>query len=150
MRKRGRSGVSRWRGSKGCTANGRTIPARMIWCIASSGPTAQGWLYLAVVIDAWSRRLVGWSIADQLHAELLVDAINMAIMRRRPAGSTVHDRLRPPNPAVAESFFGSLYCELLDRHRWPTRAGLARPQPPPQPLTPTFQVSIRRPGSEAA
>jgi len=50
----------------------------------------EGWVYLAVVIDAWSRRVVGWSIADHLRAELVVDAIDMATMRRRPTATTVH------------------------------------------------------------
>jgi putative transposase len=114
--------------------------------------TGEGWVYLAVVIDAWSRRVVGWSIADHLRAELVVDAIDMATMRRRPTGTTAHSdhgsqycswvfgqRLRTAglmgsmgsvgdalDNAVAESFFASLQCELLDRHNWPTRAGLAR------------------------
>jgi putative transposase len=104
------------------------------------------------VIDAWSRRVVGWSIADHLRAELVVDALEMARLRRRPSGTTVHSdhgtqycswvfgqRLRAAglmgsmgsvgdalDNAVAESFFASLQCELLDRHHWPTRAGLAR------------------------
>jgi transposase InsO family protein len=48
-------------------------------------------VYLAVVVDAWSRRVIGWSIADHMRAELVVDALQMAIWRRRPpAGQTVH------------------------------------------------------------
>jgi putative transposase len=114
--------------------------------------TAEGWVYLAVVIDAWSRRVVGWSIADHLRAELVVDALEMARLRRQPDGTAVHSdhgcqytswvfgqRLRhagllgsmapsatPLDNAVAESFFASLQCELLDRHHWTTRADLAR------------------------
>ena len=114
--------------------------------------SGEGWVYLAVVIDAWSRRVVGWSIADHLRAELVVDALDMATLRRRPTGTTVHadhgtqycswvfgQRLRTAglmgsmgtvgdalDNAVAESFFASLQCELLDRHTWPTRAGLAQ------------------------
>ena len=116
--------------------------------------TAEGWVYLAVVIDAWSRRVVGLSIADHLRSELVVEAIEMATMRRRqrPDGTVAHSdhgcqytswvfgqRLRHAgllgslgtvgdalDNAVAESFFASLQCELLDRHQWPTRAGLAR------------------------
>ena len=42
-------------------------------------PTAEGKVYLAVVLDAWSRRVVGWSIADHLRSELVVDALDMAI-----------------------------------------------------------------------
>jgi hypothetical protein len=52
--------------------------------------TGEGWVYLAVVLDAWSRRIVGWSIADHLRAELVVDALQMAIWRRRPAPGTIH------------------------------------------------------------
>lgn len=46
--------------------------------------TKEGKVYLAVVVDAWSRRVVGWSIADHLRAELVCDALDMAIWRRRP------------------------------------------------------------------
>ena len=53
-------------------------------------PTAEGWVYLAVVIDAWSRRVVGWSIADHLRTELVVDALEMARLRRRPDGTVAH------------------------------------------------------------
>ena len=107
---------------------------------------------MVVVIDAWSRRVIGWSIADHLRAELVVDALEMARLRRRPDGTTVHSdhgvqytsrvfgqRLRHAgllgsmgtvgdalDNAVAESFFASLQCELLDCHHWPTRAGLAQ------------------------
>ncbi|KIU27178.1 hypothetical protein SR39_30610 [Methylobacterium radiotolerans] len=47
-------------------------------------PTAAGFLYLAVVVDAWSRRVVGWSMASHLRTELVLDALEMAIMQRRP------------------------------------------------------------------
>jgi putative transposase len=115
--------------------------------------TGEGWVYLAAVIDACSRRVVGWSIADHLRAELVVDALQMAIWRRRPpAGRVVHhsdhgaqytswafgQRLRTAgllgsmgsigdcfDNALAESFFATVQTELLDRHRWPTRRGLA-------------------------
>jgi putative transposase len=115
-------------------------------------PTGEGCVYLAVVIDAWSRRVVGWSIADHLRAELVVDALEMACLRRQPDGAIAHsDRgcqytswvfgQRPRRAgllgsmgtigdaldnAVAESFFASLQCELLDSCHWATRAELAR------------------------
>lgn len=117
-------------------------------------PTSEGWVYAAVVLDAWSRRVVGWSIADHLRTELVADALEMAIWRRRPpAGQTIcHSdhgtqftswafghRLRQAgllgsmgsigdayDNSVIESFFGTLQLELLDRHRWTTRAELAR------------------------
>ena len=116
-------------------------------------PTGEGKVYLAVVIDAFSRRVVGWSIADHIRAELVVDAVQMAIWRRRPPkGHTVaHSdhgsqytswafgrRLRGAgllgsmgsigdcfDNSVAESFFGTLQLELLDEHRWATRQQLA-------------------------
>lgn len=47
-------------------------------------PTREGWLFLAVVIDLFSRRVVGWSFGDSLHRKLVVDALTMAVKRRRP------------------------------------------------------------------
>ena len=116
-------------------------------------PTREGKVYLAAVLDAYSRRVVGWSIADHIRSELVVDALQMAIWRRRPPeGQTVaHSdhgsqhtswafgrRLRAAgllgsmgtigdcfDNSVAESFFGSLQLELLDEHRWETRDQLA-------------------------
>jgi putative transposase len=115
--------------------------------------TDEGWVYLAAVIDACSRRVVGWAIADHLRAELVVDALQMAIWRRRPEpGRVVHHsdhgtqytswafghRLRTAgllgsmgsigdcfDNAMAESFFATLQTELLDRRHWPTRQDLA-------------------------
>jgi putative transposase len=116
-------------------------------------PTAGGKVYLAVVLDAWSRMVIGWSIADHIRSELVVDALQMAIWRRRPAeGKTIchtdHGsqytswafgrRLRAAgllgsmgsigdcfDNSLAESFFGTLQLELLDRHHWQTRDQLA-------------------------
>jgi putative transposase len=116
-------------------------------------PTDEGKVYLAVVLDAFSRRVVGWSIADHIKAELVVDALQMAIWRRRPEGGdtimhTDHGaqytswafgrRLRAAgilgsmgsvgdcfDNSMAESFFGTLQLELLDRRHWSTRAELA-------------------------
>lgn len=114
--------------------------------------TDQGWLYLAVVLDAWSRRVVGWSISQRATSDLVVDALDMARWRRRQAtGTIVHSdhgaqytswafghRLRQAgllgsmgtigcglDNAMAESFFGSLQIELLDRQRWTSRDHLA-------------------------
>ena len=53
-------------------------------------PTDQGWLYLAGVIDLCSRRIVGWSMADHMRAELVVDALKTAVHRRRPDPGLVH------------------------------------------------------------
>jgi putative transposase len=115
-------------------------------------PTGGGKVYLAVVLDAFSRRVIGHSIADHLRAELVVDALQMAIWRRNgPQGTIVHSdhgtqytswafgrRLRAAgllgsmgsvgdafDNAVAESFFGTLQLELLDRHQWSSRYELA-------------------------
>jgi putative transposase len=117
-------------------------------------PSDDGRVYLAVVIDAWNRQVVGHSIADHLRAELVVDALDMACWRQRPvAGQTVHhsdhgtqytswafgQRLRSAgllgsmgtvgdalDNAVAESFFATLQTELLDRRRWSSRRQLAQ------------------------
>ena len=116
-------------------------------------PTAEGKVYLAAVIDAWSRRVVGWSIADHIRAELVADALQMATWRRRPPkGQTIaHSdhgsvytswlfghRLRNAgilgsmgsigdayDNSVVEAFFSILQRELLDQHHWPTRNQLA-------------------------
>jgi len=113
--------------------------------------TLEGWVYCAAVIDVFSRRCVGWSIADHLRTELIVDAIEMARWRRKPVGTIVHSdrgaqftswlfgsRLREAglmgsmgkvasayDNALMESFFGSMQIELLDRRAWATRAELA-------------------------
>ena len=52
--------------------------------------TAEGWLYLAVVLDLFSRRVVGWAMADHLGHELALAALDMAIARERPAPGLVH------------------------------------------------------------
>lgn len=115
--------------------------------------TEEGKLYLATVIDAYSRRAIGWSIADHMRSELVVDALQMALWRRRPpAGKTIcHSdhgsqytswafgrRLRGAgllgsmgtvgncfDNSLAESFFGTLQMELLDSRKWKTRQELA-------------------------
>ena len=111
-------------------------------------------MYLGVVLDAWSRRVVGWSIADHMRSELVVDAVQMAIWRRHPPtgqciahsdhGSQYTSwafgtRLRAAgllgsmgtigdayDNSMAESFFHSLQLELLDEHHWNTRRQLAQ------------------------
>ena len=127
----------------------RPRPDRLWVMDVTEHPTGDGKVYLAVVLDAFSRRVVGWSIADHIRSELVVDAVQMAIWRRRPpAGQTIaHSdhgtqytswafgrRLRSAgllgsmgsigdcfDNSVAESFFGTLQLELLDEHRWDTR-----------------------------
>jgi len=107
-------------------------------------PTWAGFLYLAVVVDTWSRRIVGWSMATHLRTELVLSALNMALEQRRPEGVIHHSDqgtqytsiafgqrcreagVRPSmgsvgdcfDNALCESFFATLECELLDRHRF--------------------------------
>lgn len=64
--------------------------------------TRQGWLYLAVVMDIWSRMIVGWSMAPRMTAELADDALRMALARRRPPEGCIH-----------HSDHGSQYVSLL-------------------------------------
>lgn len=113
--------------------------------------TWEGWLYLVAVQDLYSRRIVGWSIADHMRAELVVDALQMALAHRQPApGLTFHSdqgsqfvslafgqKARAAgiaqsmgsrgdcfDNAVAESFFATLKKELVHRRSWPTKAEL--------------------------
>jgi putative transposase len=105
-------------------------------------PTWAGFLYLAVVIDVFSRRVVGWSMQTHLRTELVLEALDMALMRRRPNGVIHHSDqgcqytsiafgnrcrragVRPSmgsvgdcfDNAMCESFFATLECELLRRH----------------------------------
>jgi putative transposase len=108
----------------------------------------EGFVYLAFILDACSRRVVGWSMATHLKTELVVDALQMAIARRKPAPGLVHhsDRgvqytslsfgkrledegLLPSmgrvgcayDNALAESFLATLKTELLYGNTWPTR-----------------------------
>ena len=53
-------------------------------------PTWAGFLFLAVVVDAFSRRVVGWSMANHLKTSLVLDALNMALAQRRPAEAVIH------------------------------------------------------------
>ena len=113
--------------------------------------TWEGWLYLAAVQDAYSRRIVGWSMADHMRSELVVDALEMAVARRRPAPGLIHHSDQGSqyvslafgqaardagiarsmgskgdcyDNAVAESFFATLKKELVHRRSWPTRREL--------------------------
>ena len=111
-------------------------------------PTAAGFLYLAVVLDAFSRRIVGWAMANHLRAELVLDALGMAIGRRQPTDVIHHSDqgsqytslafgrrcreagVRPSmgsvgdayDNAMCESFFATLECELLERRRFDSQA----------------------------
>jgi putative transposase len=65
--------------------------------------TWEGWLYLAAVQDAYSRRIVGWSMADHMRSELVVDALKMAVARRRPAPGLVHHSDQGSQPGLKRS-----------------------------------------------
>lgn len=127
------------------------VPAgpNRLWCAdIKYVRTWQGWLYLAAVMDCYSRRIVGWSMRPDLEAELVVDALEMAIARRRPKAGLVHhsdqgsqyvslrfgERCREIgihrsmgskgdcfDNAVAESFFATLEKDLLRRRSFATR-----------------------------
>ena len=127
-------------------------PDRLWVADITEHPTREGKVFLAVVLDAWSRRVIGWAIADHIRSELVVDALQMAIWRRQPvAGTILHTdhgsqytswafgrRLRTAgllgsmgsvgdayDNSLVESFFGTLQLELLDRHPWTSRQQLA-------------------------
>jgi len=111
-------------------------------------PTWVGFLYLAVVLDAYSRRIVGWAMATHLRTELVVDALNMALGQRKPDGVIHHSdhgtqytsvafglRCRETgvqpsmgtvgdayDNAMAESFFATLECELLAQRKFRNQA----------------------------
>jgi putative transposase len=68
-----------------------SAPNQVWWADITYVPTWQGWLYVALVVDAWSRRIVGWSMRDRPEAALVVDAVGMASLRRvRPSGTIHH------------------------------------------------------------
>lgn len=109
--------------------------------------TWEGWLYLAIIMDLFSRMIVGWSTRPTIHRELVLDAVMMAVRRRRPRGTIIHsdqgcqygsddwrrfcrtNRLEPSmsrrgncwDNAVAESFFGSLKKERIKRRIYKNR-----------------------------
>ncbi len=111
-------------------------------------PTWAGFLYLSVVLDAFSRRIVGWAMATHLRTELVLNALNMALQQRRPSSVIHHSDhgsqytalafgqrcgamgVRPSrgtvgdayDNAMAESFFATLECELLDRRTFHSQA----------------------------
>ena len=72
-------------------------------------PTWEGWLYVALVVDAWSRRIVGWSMRDGLEAELVVDALGMAATCRRPPAGAIHHSDR--GSQYASTIFGRTLAE---------------------------------------
>lgn len=165
MRLAGLKGIHRGRRS-GCT---RRNPARLgfpdlvkrsfkadapdqLWVAdMTQHQTGEGWLYLAAVIDIFSRKVVGWAMGNRPTAELVSAAVDMAVQHRQPAPGVVHHSdhgsqytslafgkcLREAgmvgsmgsvgdayDNAAAESFFATLQVELLDRRSWITRREL--------------------------
>lgn len=126
-------------------------PDRLWFCDITYIPTGEGFCYLATVMDAWSRRIVGWTVKDTLHAEGAIDALKMALGSRRPPadGSLVHHSDRGVqyacnayrgllvahgiqqsmshardcyDNAMAESLFSTLKRELTLHETYATRA----------------------------
>ncbi len=155
MKQAGLAGISRRKGPRTTRRDpdARPAPDRVerrfeaeapnrLWVVdITHVPTLQGFLYLAVVLDVFSRRIVGWAMESHLRADLVVAALNMAIAQRRPPRGLIHHsdqgsqytslafgkRCRDAgilpsmgsvgdcyDNAMAESFFASLECELID------------------------------------
>lgn len=162
MKAAGLVGVSRRRGTRTTIRDERVRPSadlvdrnfytdqpNVLWVAdITYVPTWAGFLYLAVVLDAFSRRIVGWAMGTNLKTQLVLDAMNMAIGQRRPSEVIHHSDqgsqytsvafglrckeagVRPSmgsvgdayDNAMCESFFATLECELLDRHKFRTKA----------------------------
>ena len=154
-------GVSRRKGIKTTRRGAHAEPARdlvnrafeadgpdQLWVAdITYVPTWAGFLYLAIVLDVWSRRIVGWAMRTHLRTELVLEALDMALHQRRPDGVIHHSDqgcqytsvafgkrceiagVRPSmgsvgdayDNAMAEAFFATLECELIDRRRWPNQ-----------------------------
>ena len=163
MRELGIEGVSRRRSKKRTTVQAKAAKAApdllerrfvaaqpdQVWVADITYiPTHEGWLFLAAVVDLCSRRVVGWSMRADLHTDLVVDAVSMAIARRKPPTGVVHhsDRgsqytslafgttLRDSglvasmgsrgdayDNALAESFMSTIKTELIHTQTWKTR-----------------------------
>ena len=111
-------------------------------------PIQEGYLHLAVVIDAYSRKVVGWEMAGHLRSELVLEALNMAAQQREPEETVHHsdqgcqytaivfgerckaEGVRPSmgsvgdcyDNALCESFFATLECELIERETFSDRS----------------------------
>ncbi len=166
MKARGLEGTSRRKGCRTTSCNEAARPAPdlvereftaeapdRLWVVdITYVPTWEGFLYLAVVLDVFSRRIVGWTMAAHLRTELVLSALNMALWQRQPKEVVHHSDqgcqytslafsrrceeagVRPSmgsvgdcfDNAMAESFFATLECELLDRSTFRTRAEAER------------------------
>lgn len=165
MKELGIQGISRRR-TKGCTRRNPNAslypdlvkrrfvadrPGQLWVADITQHPTDEGWLYIAAVVDAFSRRVVGWSMGERATAELVTRALDMAIHNCEPGSALVHHSdhgvqytsyrfaraLRESgilpsmgtvgdayDNALAESFWATLQTELLDRQSWTTRSQL--------------------------
>jgi putative transposase len=162
MRTAGLAGVSRRRWTCTTRRDARACPApdlvdrdfsadgpNRLWVAdITYVPTWAGFLYLAVVLDAFSRRVVGWAMANHLRSQLVLDALDMALGQRRPDDVIHHSDQGSPYTSIAfgnrcravgvrpsmgsvgdaydnalcESFFAPLECELIDRRRFHSQA----------------------------
>jgi putative transposase len=125
------------------------VPDRLWVADLTPVPTAQGVLYLAIILDVFSRRVVGWSMADRMRTEIVLNALEMALTRRRPPAGLIHhsdhgsqytaaafaSRCRAAqirqalgsvgdcfDNALAESFFATLEGDLLSRQPFRSQA----------------------------
>ncbi|MET8008311.1 IS3 family transposase, partial [Nonomuraea glycinis] len=167
MRTAGLAGVSRRKGCRTTITDKRAASASdlvkrlffaeepdQVWTAdITYVPTWQGFVYLAVVLDVFSRRIVGWAMAEHMRTELVTDALAMALHQRRPQAGVIHHSdkgsqytsiafgqrceqagVRPStgrtgtcfDNAITESFFASLECELIDRRTFRTRSEAKR------------------------
>jgi putative transposase len=167
MRAAGLAGVSRRKGCRTTIADRQAIAAsdlvkrkftaaepNRVWTAdITYVPTWQGFVYLAVVLDVFSRRIVGWAMAEHMRTELVTDALAMALHQRRPQAGVIHHSdkgsqytsiafgwrceqagVRPStgrtgtcfDNAITESFFASLECELIDRRTFRARSEAER------------------------
>jgi len=162
MKAAGLAGVSRRRSTRTTIRDNRVRPSadlvdrnfyanapNILWVAdITYVPTWAGFLYLAVVLDAFSRRIVGWAMGTNLKTQLVLDAMNMAVGQRKPSHVIHHSDqgsqytsvafglrckeacVRPSmgsvgdayDNAMCESFFATLECELLDRRKFQTKA----------------------------
>jgi putative transposase len=162
MKANGLAGFSRRKGTRTTIRDDRVCPAcdlvdrnfyadapdRLWVADLTYVPTWAGFLYLAIVLDAFSRRVVGWAMGANLRTQLVLDALNMAIVQRKPRSVIHHSDqgsqytslafglrcreagVRPSmgsvgdayDNAMCESFFATLECELLDRRKFASKA----------------------------
>jgi putative transposase len=162
MHQAGLRGCMRGRRKRTTRRSGRAVPAKdllqrsfaatqidKVWVAdITYVATREGFLYLAFILDVHSRRIVGWAMESHLRTELVIDALQMAVWRRKPTGGLIHhsdqgvqytslsfgERLKAVgiepsmgrtgsalDNAMAESFVSTLYAELVSRLEFPSR-----------------------------